>query len=515
MGMKTTGLHSLPRPTAPFDRPRESWAPSRTAALVTLAVWLLATLGLRPLMLPDEGRYVEVAREMLLGDGAVPTLYGLPFFHKPPLMYWLDMAAMQVFGINAFAARIAPALGAWLMGAAIYADLHRRATPRDAAIVLGVLATSPFFFIGAQYANHDMLVAGLITVAVVLARRAVDDAPRMPLRLVVAAWSAMALAVLAKGLIGIVLPALIVGPWLLTQRRWRELLQLMHPLAITAFALIAVPWFVAMQLRYPAFLDYFFLEQHVRRFAQSGFNNVQPFWFFVPVLLLLTLPWSLWLPFALRRLLPAPNQLDTLPTAPYAWWVVAVVGFFSMPSSKLVGYALPALAPFAALLGLAICRGRAWRWIIPAAGSACVAVVLALAWAAPNSNRDVGQVLATRLKPGDRVVFVDSPFFDVPFYAGMTQFPIVLSDWDDPDVPLRDNWRKELSDAARFARSIEPLRLWRTAEAGELLCNVSPVWFVAGKNWRSPPELGKLTRVYEGRHAALLLAEGARRPACP
>lgn len=466
-------------------------------------------------MLPDEGRYVEVAREMLLGDGLVPMLYGLPFFHKPPLMYWLDMAAMRVLGVNAFAARVAPALGGWLMGAAICIDLHHRIGPRNASIVLGVLATTPFFFLGAQYANHDMLVAGLITVAVVSARRAVDDPRQTPLRWVVSAWCAMALAVLAKGLIGIVLPVLIVGPWLLAQRRWREVPRLMHPLAIITFALIAAPWFVAMQLRYPAFLDYFFLEQHFRRLAQTGFNNEQPFWFFLPVLLLLTLPWSLWLPFASRRLPPTSNQLDSATTAAYAWWVVAVVGFFSLPSSKLVGYALPALAPFAALLGLAVCRGRAWRWIIPTAALACVASVLALAWTTPNSNRDVGQALAMRLKPGDRVVFVDSPYFDVPFYAGMTQLPIVLSDWDYPEIPLRDNWRKELSDAARFARSIETQRLWRTARTGELLCNVGTVWFVAGKDWRSPPELGQLTRVHEGRHAALLRAAGAAPLACP
>lgn len=486
--------------------------------MFALAMWLLATIGLRPLMLPDEGRYVEVAREMLLGDGLVPTLYGLPFFHKPPLMYWIDMAAMQVFGVNAFAARVAPALGGWLMGSAIYLDLYRRAGPRPAAIVLGVLATTPFFFVGAQYANHDMLVAGLITVAIVLARRAVDDPGHTPLRWVVAAWCAMALAVLAKGLIGVVLPALVVGPWLLAQRRWREVLRLMHPLAVAVFAVIAAPWFVAMQWRYPEFVDYFVLEQHVRRFAQTGFNNEQPFWFFVPVLLLLTLPWSLWLPLAVRRrqaVALAPNPADKATAALYMWWAVAVLGFFSLPSSKLVGYALPALPPFVALLGLTFCRGQAWRWIMPAAALACVATVLALAWAAPKSNRDVGRALAAQLKPEDRAVFVDAPYFDVPFYAGMTQSPIVLSDWDAPGIPRQDNWRKELLDAARFAPSADARRLWRTARAGELLCGAGTVWFVAATDWHPPPELGELTRVTGGRHAALLRAEGAPASACP
>ena len=75
-----------------------------------LALWLLATIAVRPLLLPDEGRYAGVAYEMLRGDGLVPTLGGLPFFHKPPLLYWLDLGAMQLVGVNAFAARCGPAL---------------------------------------------------------------------------------------------------------------------------------------------------------------------------------------------------------------------------------------------------------------------------------------------------------------------------------------------------------------------------------------------------------------------
>jgi len=98
---------------------------SAAAPLLLLAAWLLATLGVRPLLVPDEGRYVGVAREMLRGDGLTPLLDGMPFFHKPPLMYWIDMAAMSVFGVNGFALRMAPAVGAWVMGAGLYLALRR------------------------------------------------------------------------------------------------------------------------------------------------------------------------------------------------------------------------------------------------------------------------------------------------------------------------------------------------------------------------------------------------------
>ena len=283
---------------------------SAPGLLTLLALWLLCTAWMRPLLLPDEGRYADVAREMLLGNRLVPTLDGLPFFHKPPLMYWLDIAAMQVFGVNPFAARAAPLVGAWLMAATLFFGLRRWHGERVAVIGLGVIATCPFFFAGAQYANHDMLVAGLISAAVIAFIRAVDEPPRVALGWLVVAWVGCALALLAKGLIGIVLPALVVGGWLLAQRRWRQTVALLHPLALLAFLLVGAPWFVAMQWQYPAFFDYFFIEQHFRRYAESGFNNVQPLWFFVLVLPVLTLPWSLWLPASLRRAWALRNGFD-------------------------------------------------------------------------------------------------------------------------------------------------------------------------------------------------------------
>ena len=103
LAMTPTAPLSTTTTAASTTRPSPGWT------LALLALWLLLTTGLRPLLLPDEGRYAEVAREMLHGDGLVPTLLGLPFFHKPPLFYWLDMAAMQLLGAHVFAARFASA----------------------------------------------------------------------------------------------------------------------------------------------------------------------------------------------------------------------------------------------------------------------------------------------------------------------------------------------------------------------------------------------------------------------
>ena len=470
--------------------------------LVLLAVWLLATLGLRPLLQPDEGRYASVAREMLMGDALVPTLNGLPFFHKPPLFYWLDMAAMQLFGVNAFAARIGSMLGAWLMGASLLFAMRRWHGPRVAAIALGVLATCPFFYIAAQYANHDMLVAGLITAAILALAIAVERPPQIHLGWLLAASLACALATLAKGLIGCVLPVLVIGPWLLVQGRWRQVVRLLHPLGLLLFLLLAAPWFVVTQMSYPAFFDYFFVEQHFRRFALSSFNNVAPFWFFIVLLPALTLPWSAWLPQALKR---AWTTRDA-PAGLYVWWVIAIVGFFSLPSSKIVGYVLPAAAPWCALLALLIARGNArlWQSVMGAAALLCVVVVAVIAWQAPKSNRAAALVLAARMAPADTVVMVDEYFYDLPFYARLKRPVIIASDWADPELPLRDNWRKELYDATRFAPALgrEVLRPLNTLD--RLLCGAGTVWFVvAPKQAQRVAGLAGITRVFANANTEL------------
>ena len=457
--------------------------PSAPWLLGALALWLLATLGLRPLLLPDEGRYAEVARAMwrarTLDAWLVPTLDGLPFFHKPPLLYWLDIFAMQLTGVHEFAGRFGSAVGAWTMGAALFLAMRRWHGARAAALALGVLATTPFFFIGGQYANHDMLVGGLITAAVLTLVRALDEPPRVDLRWLVAGWVLCALAMLAKGLIGIVLPALVIGPWLLAQGRWRQMLGLLHPLGLFAFAIVGLPWFVVMQLRYPGFFDYFVMEQHFRRFAQSTFNNVHGAWFFVAVLPLATLPWSVWAPAAFKR-----ARADRSPTTLlYAWWVIAIVGFFSIPSSKLVGYALPALAPWCALLALAVvgARERAWRGVMLASAVACVAIVGFAAWKAPQSNRALALTMAAAMRPDDKVVMVDEYHYDVPFYARLAHPVIIAADWSDPEIPRRDNWRKEVFDAARFDPVLARELLRPLSELGALACGraaSSSVWFI-------------------------------------
>ncbi|MDE1999930.1 MAG: glycosyltransferase family 39 protein, partial [Burkholderiales bacterium] len=166
-------------------------------------VWLLATAGWRPLAVPDEGRYAGVAWEMIRsGDWLTPTLNGLPFFHKPPLFYWITGISLQGLGQNMMAARMASLLGAWMGAVALWLFVRRWVGPQRALWASLVLLTQPFFYGGAQYANLDTLVAGCITATILMAVHAVLlDEHGLPYR--AALWGAYALAglgLLAKGL---------------------------------------------------------------------------------------------------------------------------------------------------------------------------------------------------------------------------------------------------------------------------------------------------------------------------
>ena len=498
-----------------------------------LALWLLFSAGIRPLLLPDEGRYAEVAREMWRGDGLVPLLNGVPFFHKPPLTYWVDMLGMSVFGVSVFTARLGPALGAWLMGAALWLTLRRRQGPYVAGISLLVLATSPFFFIGGQYANHDMLVAGTITAAVLSFVRALEAGAPL-LRWLVAGWLFCGLAVLSKGLIGVVLPAIVVGPWLLAQGRWRDMLRLLHPAAVLAGVAVALPWMVLMQQRYPDFFDYFIIEQHFRRYAGRSFNNVQPWPFYLWVLPLLTLPWAPWLVASvgpLQRLWRSPaGQGGTSATRSpddrrwaglLVWWALVVLLFFSLPASKLVGYVMPAMAPFCALLAIAFTTpgGVGQRWFKPMVAGAtvfCLVLISALAYVAPKSSRDVALVLRAQVTPADLVVFVENSFNDVNFEARLVQVPLVASHWDAPDVRQRDSWRKELADTVRFDAPAVAAVLYPVDQLPALVCRNKRVWLlVTHSDVQRAQSVPGAVLVQRGQYAQLWRADPQPCPARP
>jgi len=434
---------------------------------MAVLAWLACTAWWRPLAVPDEGRYAGVAWEMIRsGDWLTPTLNGLPFFHKPPLFYWLTAGAIKAFGLSVWAARVASMLGATLGAMAMYALVQRWAGGRLAMWALLALVTQPFYFGGAQYANLDMLVAGCISATIALAAHAVlAREARRPYRL--ALWAAYGLAglgLLAKGLIGLVLPGAVIVLWLMLTGRWRAILRVLSLPGLLVLAVVAAPWFVAMQRLYPDFFHYFFVYQHFQRFTQTGFNNAHPFWYYLPLIVGLSLPWvpawlvARWWPAragsAMRFQSPAPGA-EAL--RPLMWvWLIVIVVFFSLPASKLPGYVLPALPPLAFLAADGMLR----RWPSPSAlaprlwaglaAALCLGLIMVAGRYDTQSVRPALATLRPLVKQGVPIVYVSDFVYDLPYYLALREPVPVITDWADPELPKHDNDRKELFDAGEF-----------------------------------------------------------------
>ncbi len=463
---------------------------STRATALMVFVWVACTAWMRPLLLPDEGRYVGVAWEMLRsGDWLTPTLNGLPYFHKPPLFYWITAASLSVFGQNEWAARMASMLGATLAVMALFLFVRHWLGERRARYTLVVLLAQPLLMIGGQFANLDMLVAGCITATIVLLAHSVFCAERrLPHRAALtAAYGMAALGVLAKGLIGFVIPALVIFAWLLLRKRSKALLSLIWWPGILLFLLLAGPWFVATQWHFPGFFDYFVVVQHFKRFAAGGFNNVMPLWFYPFVLTMFSLPWLPWIARVLNR-----RYLSDLEQQPLRLlmlvWVGTVVFFFSLPQSKLLGYVLPAVPPLCFLIadGFLLHTGASKgtpskrRWVL-ANATAVAFSIAAVGWFAlyaRHSMRDFASTMKDQRQAGEPVVMLGSYYFDLPFYARLEQPVGVVYTWDDPAIHRFDSPRKELLDAGEFAPATAGRNLVRPGALPSRLCQENTSWVI-------------------------------------
>ncbi|MDB5731153.1 MAG: putative glycosyltransferase [Variovorax sp.] len=492
-------------------------------------LWLAATAWFRPLTAPDEGRYVGVAFEMLRsGNWLVPRLDGLPFFHKPPLFYWMSATAMALLGPSEWSARLPSILGATLTAMGLLLFLRRWAGARIAWLSVVVLLTMPYFYVAAQFANLDMLVASCIAATVLSAVHATLSREQG------AAWRGAlagaflfaALGILAKGLIGLVLPGLIFLAWCAGTRRFGSAWLLAWLPGWGLFLAVAAPWLVAMQLRYPAFFDYFVVTQHFRRFAASGFNNEHAFWFYLPVIAGLTLPWFGWLAFAGWRRrqawtgrVPGPRLSDV------DWlmviWCVAIVVFFSLPRSKLIGYVLPALPPLAYLTARVVTAvvartGRApaaLRWTAGSAALICVSAIVLVGLLGVPPGARLRLPAGETIGPDDQVVMLDTYFYEIPFYWKLRRPVMVSGDWSPASMAESDDWRNELFDAGQFDPAQGRKLLISSNALPATLCVPRVTWLVGPSNSQlAHPWLAGVRLIAYNQQAAVWRFAGSPAP---
>lgn len=364
----------------------------RRPVLVLIAL-LALVVGIdnleRPLAHPDEGRYSEIAREMVQsGDWVTPRLNGFKYLEKPPLQYWATALAFGLFGETEFAARLYAALCALLILGAVGFTMRRLASQAEALLAVGVLLASPYFLALAGVVTLDMGLTAWLTVAVCafLLAQAPGPQSRERRRWILLAWAAVALAVLSKGLVGIVFPAAAIVLHCLLHRDWRLLTRLEWARGSALFLAIAAPWFVLVALANPEFTRFFFVHEHFERFLTTSHRRREPAWYFLPILLIGFLPWMLALVPAIAQAWKADQPRRVFPWRRFVLlWSGFIVLFFSASGSKLPTYVLPAFPLLAMVLAGWIARTEPRRLALYLAPVVLVVVVaLAIGWRAPE-----------------------------------------------------------------------------------------------------------------------------------
>lgn len=370
---------------------------------LVLALWFGHGLGNRALWHPDEGRYAEIPREMAeTGDLVTPRLNGVKYFEKPPLFYWLQAGSIKLFGLDEWALRLWPALFGFFGALAVYGAGHALFGRRAGLIAAAVLATSPLYYLMARIITLDIAVSVLLTGALLAFLLGVRTPEGRTRALYLYGFYALcALAVLAKGLIGLVLPAMVIGAWVVLLWDWRLLLSIRLPTGLLLFLAIAAPWHVLVARANPEFADFYFIYNQFERYltdTPATHGRYQPWWFFFPVLVFGMLPWIALVPQALRASLTEWRQhredLFLL------LWAVLVFAFFSASGSKLIPYILPALPPLALLVGRYL--DRAWEaprrpglrlgfWLLLALAAALAAYAWASLAARPQALAELAR----------------------------------------------------------------------------------------------------------------------------
>jgi 4-amino-4-deoxy-L-arabinose transferase-like glycosyltransferase len=343
-----------------------------------LSAFYLIGLGSLPILGPDEPRYAEVAREMLLRrDLITPTLGGLPWFEKPSLLYWLMMASYRVFGVNEYAARLGPALcglatGAFVWWAGRSVEGKDRETSSDARVWTFADWSALVFLasLGAigfsRAASFDIVLTTTLTGALVSffiaesrLSRTRADGPAVGSSqngLLFIFYFFVGLSLLAKGLVGLVIPLGVIGFYFVLRREWphkKVLRSLLWGLPLALLA--AAVWYGPMIHRHGRlFIDQFIIQHHFARFLTNKYHHPQPFYYYLVTLSWMIMPWTAILASAFiaarRWNWRGSASIDRVRVFAFAW-IVVPLGFFSISESKLPGYILPVLPAAALLVG--------------------------------------------------------------------------------------------------------------------------------------------------------------------
>ncbi len=328
--------------------------------LFVTSVLSLARLGC-PLLEPEEARYAEIPRQMLVeGNWVEPTLHGQPYYQKPPLFYWLVMTSYRAFGVYDWAARLVPATCTILTVIVVYFWGLRTAGPLAGFFGGLMLSLAPRFLYLSGMLVFDSVLCLWVIIALAAAHISMTDRFKLPWWLTSAL--ACGLGILTKGPVALVL---IVGPiivWLLLERRARRPSILAFVLFPLTALIVAAPWFVAVAMKNPDAMQTFFFFHNVQRFI-APFDHAKPFWYYIPGILLGLAPWTFFLiPFAKYLLQTRATASRRRPPALgfYLLSFLVCFAFFSASGCKRAAYILPALPSLALAFGTCLAKTVPW-----------------------------------------------------------------------------------------------------------------------------------------------------------
>ncbi len=364
--------------------------------LATLYLCYFHNLGAIGLVGPDEPRYAWIARDMAeTGDWVTPRLYGRPWFEKPVLYYWGAALSFKLFGVSEVTSRLPCAFAALLATLALAWLAWRIYGAWTARWLLLLLPTTVGMIGFSHAAATDMPFAASLTITMVFAavilgltrKPQSPPTPRTPWLALICFGFFLGLATLAKGPASIILSGGGVLLWAAFTKRWRDAFRCLHPVAIASFCLTALPWYILCSRRNPDFFRIFIIEHNFKRYLTPEFQHIQPFWFYVPVLLIAFAPWTLALIwsalFGAIRSWPQRRPSDATLLALY--WAIFCLVFFSLSKSKLPGYILPAIPPIGLLLARSCAElttegEKKFRWIRAGFSFLVFPATIALLW---------------------------------------------------------------------------------------------------------------------------------------
>jgi len=337
-------------------------------SVVVIGLFILiyiVPLGMRPVAIPDESRYAEIPREMIVtGDWVVPHLDGFRYFEKPVLGYWCNAAAMLLFGQNAFAIRLPSALATGMSALLLFILVQKFAGGYSTGILTAIVfLTSMMVFAIGSFNVLDSIFSMFLAGAMVSFFFAYNEkhAGRKNVLLMVFG-ACCGFAFLTKGFLAFAIPVITIVPFLIWERRGLKLFRICW-IPILVALLVAFPWSVKIYRREPEFWHYFFWVEHIQRFASRDAQHPQPFYYFIPLLFLGPLPWTFLLPAAISGLKDTDLKNPLLRFA-FCWlWFPFL--FLSASRGKLATYILPCFPPIAILIasGLLQYLKKETKWV--------------------------------------------------------------------------------------------------------------------------------------------------------